>query len=191
MSWLEASAFAMALAMVALNMRVHPAAWPLAIASSALYGVVFRESGLYANAALQLVFIGVAAWGWWQWLRGQGAGGGPLVVRTLGPEGRAIALGAVLLAWPATAFVLGRYTDSTVPWWDAFPTAASLVGTVLLARKYVENWPAWVVVNAVAVALFVHQRLWLTAVLYAILLALAFVGWARWRRLAAAGAVRG
>ena len=65
-------------------------------------------------------------------------------------------------SWPATGLFLARYTDTDVPWWDAFPTAGSVVGQWLLGRKYVENWPAWIAVNVVGVALFAYKGLWLT-----------------------------
>ena len=190
MSGLEGVAFAMALAMVLLNMRVHPAAWPLAIGSSAVYGVVFWEHRLYGDATLQLLFIGMAAWGWWQWMRGTGADGAPLVVRALSRRGRFATVAAIAVAWPAIGLVLAGFTDSDVPWWDAFPTAGSTVATVLLARKFVENWPVWIVVDIVATALFAWKALWLTAALYAIFTALAVAGWIAWRKLEARRAVR-
>ena len=68
---------------------------------------------------------------------------------------------------PALAAILNRYTDTQVPWWDAFPTAPSLVGQRLLGRKYHENWPAWIEVNLVSVGLFAYKGLWLTVMLYA------------------------
>ena len=73
-------------------------------------------------------------------------------------------------------------TDSDVPWADGFVTAGSVVGTVLLARKFVENWLVWLVVNAVSVALFAYKALYLTAVLYVIFFALAVWGWVGWRQ---------
>jgi nicotinamide mononucleotide transporter len=75
-----------------------------------------------------------------------------------------------------------RYTDTDVPWWDAFPTAASVIGQVLLGLKYIENWWVWAVVNAVSVTLFAYKGLWLTALLYSIFLALCWPGWLAWQR---------
>jgi len=190
MGALEVVAFAMALGMVVLNMRVHPAAWPLAIGSSAVYGFVFWEHRLYGDATLQLLFIAMAAWGWWQWVRGTGADGAPLVVRSLSRRGRFATVAAIAVAWPAIGIVLAAFTDSDVPWWDAFPTAASVVATVLLARKRVENWPVWIAVNVVATALFAWKALWLTTVLYAVFTGLAVVGWRTWRRLESRQAAR-
>lgn len=185
-TWLELVAFALALVMVGCNIRVNPVAWPLAIASSALYFLLFWQHRLYGDASLQIVFIAVAGWGWWQWMRGTLEDGSALRVRRLGVRGRWIALGSLALAWPATGLFLKHATDTDVPWWDAFPTAASLVGQWLLGRKYVENWPTWIAVNVVAVTLFAYKGLWLTVILYAIFVALSVVGWRAWARMAAA-----
>jgi len=185
-SWAEVIASVCGLAMVGFNMRVNPIAWPLAIVSSLLYLLVFWNSKLYGEGSLQIVFIVLAAWGWWQWLRGRGDNGAELRVRPIGPLGRTLSLLALALGWPAIAWILIHYSDSTVPWWDAFPTAASLIGQWLLGRKHLENWPVWVVVNVVSVALFAYKGLWLTTVLYVVFVGLSFAGWRSWSRLAAA-----
>ena len=182
-TWLEIVAFGLAIAMVVCNIRVNVLGWPLAIVSSLLYFLLFWNSRLYGDASLQIFFALVAGWGWWQWLRGTDASGAVLRVRELGARGRWIALGALAIAWPATGLFLRRFTDTDVPWWDAFPTAGSVVGQWLLGRKYVENWLTWAVVNVVGVALFAYKGLWLTVVLYALFAAMSFVGWRAWRRL--------
>lgn len=181
--WLELVAFVLAIAMVIFNMRVNPMGWPLAIASSLLYFALFWNSRLYGDASLQIFFVAVALWGWWQWLRGTQADGSALRVRALGRRGRVWALVALAVAWPATGLFLKQATDTDVPWWDAFPTAASVIGQWLLGRKYVENWLAWLAVNVVAVGLFAYKGLWLTVVLYAIFIAMSWLGWRAWRRL--------
>lgn len=183
-TWLEIVAFVLAIAMVVLNMRVNPLAWPLAIASSLLYFALMWKSGLYGEAWLQIFFVVVAGWGWWQWLRGTQPDGSALRPRPLSAAGRWTAIGAVALAWPVLGLVLRQNTDSQVPWWDAFPTAASVVAQALLGRQYIENWPAWVLVNIVSVALFVYKELWLTALLYLLFVGLSFAGWRAWQRLA-------
>ncbi len=172
--------------MVVCNIRVNPLAWPLAIASSALYLLVFWQARLYGDAGLQVLFIVVALWGWWQWLRGHEADGSLLHVRYLSPRGRLGLIIAFAVLWPATGLFLRHATDTDVPWWDAFPTAGSVLGQWLLGRKYVENWPAWIAVNAVGVALFAYKGLWLTVGLYGLFLAMALGGWLAWHRLAAA-----
>jgi len=182
-SWVEAIAFVLAIAMVVCNIRVNPLGWPLAIVSSLLYVALFRDSKLYGDAGLQVFFAAIAGWGWWQWLRGTQRDGRALQVRSMGPRGRLAVIAATLALWPALGWFLKHHTDTDVPWWDAFPTAASVVGQWLLGRKYVENWPTWVVVNTVSVGLFAYKGLWLTAVLYAIFVGMSFAGWQAWRRV--------
>ncbi len=190
-SLLELLAFALALWMVACNLRVNPLAWPLAMISSAMYGWLFLESRLYGEASLQLLFIVVAAWGWRQWLAGRGSDGQPLRVHRLRSRQRLLVLAATLAAWPLLALLLRHATDSDVPWLDALPTVGSIAGQILLGRKRVENWPTWLAVNLVSIALFAHKGLWLTVLLYALFAALSVVGWRSWQRLQAIGAVHG
>jgi nicotinamide mononucleotide transporter len=182
-SWLEAVAFVLAIVMVVLNMRVNPIAWPLAIISSLLYFALFWDSRLYGDASLQIFFAVIALWGWWQWLRGTQADGEALEVRALPPNRRWQLFAALAVAWPATGWFLKHYTNTDVPWWDAFPTAASVIGQWLLGRKYVENWLAWIVVNIVSVGLFAYKGLWLTTLLYSLFIVMSFVGWRAWRSM--------
>lgn len=182
-TWLELVACVVSVAMVVANMRVWVVAWPLAILASALYFLLFWDARLYGDASLQLIFIAVAFWGWWQWLRGSSAAGAPLAVRSLSPRSRVLALLGGLLLWPMVGTFLWRFTDTDVPWWDAFPTAFSLLGQWLLGRKYIENWPVWLAVNVVGTALFAYKGLWLTAGLYAVFAMMSVAGWRSWRRL--------
>lgn len=185
-TWLEVLAFALSIAMVLANMRVNPLGWPLAIASSLLYALLFADSQLYGEAALQLFFVVVALWGWWQWLRGRGADGEALRVHRLSPRARAWTALATLAAWPLLATLLARTTDSPVPWADALPTVASVTGQVLLGRKLLENWAVWLAVNVFSVGLFAARGLWLTVLLYAVFALLSVAGWRAWRPLAVA-----
>ena len=181
-SWAEVFGFVLSLWMVICNMRVNPLAWPLAIVASLLYFLLFRNGKLYGEAGLQLLFVVLALWGWWQWLRGTGDDGRALRVRRLRPQGLLIATGITLLAWPALGLFLAHQTDSPVPYFDAFPTVASLTGQWLLARKYQENWAVWIIVNIVSVALFAFKGYWLTVVLYALFIPLSVMGWRAWSR---------
>ncbi len=183
-TWLEILACFIALAMVFCNIREIHWGWPLAIISSLMYFGVFWRSRLYGDASLQLFFVVVASWGWAQWLRGVRPDGSALRVTRLSPLGLARTLVACVVLWPITGLFLKTYTDTDVPWWDAFPTALSLVGQFLLGRKYIENWLVWAAVNTVSVGLFIYKGLWLTVILYTIFIVLSVVGWHAWRQRA-------
>jgi nicotinamide mononucleotide transporter len=181
-AWLEIVAFGLAVVMVVLNMRVVAWAWPLAAISSLMYFALFWNGRLYGDASLQIFFAVVAVWGWWQWLRGTQASGEKLDVRALPSRNRWALVAALAIGWPATGLFLKTFTDTDVPWWDAFPTAASVVGQWLLGRKYIENWIAWIVVNVVSVGLFAYKGLWLTTLLYTLFIAMSFAGWRAWKQ---------
>lgn len=181
-TWAEIFGFALSLWMVVCNMRVSTLAWPLAIVASLLYFLLFWNGKLYGEAGLQLLFAALALWGWWQWLHGTRADGRALQVRRLRPQGRLIAALLTLLAWPLLGLFLAHQTDSPVPYFDAFPTVASLTGQWLLGRKYQENWAVWIIVNIVSVALFAFKGYWLTVVLYAVFIPLSVMGWRAWAK---------
>jgi nicotinamide mononucleotide transporter len=180
-TWLELVAVVLALVMVFCNICEIHWGWPLAIVSSLLYGELFWRSRLYGDASLQVGFVVVAGWGWWQWLRGHAADGRLLHVQRLSRSGVLQTLLACALLWLGIGLVLKHFTNTDVPWWDAFPTALSLVGQFLLGRKYNENWLLWIAVNTVSVALFAYKGLWLTAVLYTVFIGLSVAGWRAWQ----------
>lgn len=180
-TWLEIVGFVLSVAMVLCNWRVNPLGWPLAMVSSLLYALLFADSKLYGEAGLQLFFIAMAAWGWWQWLRGTDEGGQSLQVGVLNWRQRGWCALGVLAAWPLLAMLLMRFTNSDAAWLDALPTVGSVAGTLLLARKRIENWVVWTIVNVVSVGLFASKGLWLTVVLYALFTVMALWGWRTWR----------
>jgi nicotinamide mononucleotide transporter len=123
----------------------------------------------------------VSVWGWYSWLHG-GAGRQALDVSRLDRAGwiaSAIgwAVGFVLLSW-----FLKTWTDTDVPHADGFLTAGSLLGQVLLSRKKVENWHAWIAVDILYVGLYVYKHLILTAILYGVFVLMAIVGLRAWDR---------
>jgi nicotinamide mononucleotide transporter len=183
-TWLEVVAFVLSLLMVWANMRVNAVGWPLAVISSLLYALLFADSKLYGEASLQLVFVVLAFWGWWQWRRGRNRQGQVLQVRVLNAPQRLLAGAATFAAWPLLGALLQRTTDSDMPYLDALPTVASVTGQILLGRKYVDNWPVWLFVNVASVGLFAYKSLWLTAVLYGLFAALSVLGWRAWHKLA-------
>jgi nicotinamide mononucleotide transporter len=180
-TWLEVVAVVLAFAMVVCNIREIHWGWPLAIVSSLMYFALFWRSRLYGDAALQIFFAVVALWGWWQWLRGHRADGSGLHVARLSRRGVWAVIAACAVLWPITGLFLKTFTDTDVPWWDAFPTAVSLVGQFLLGRKYIENWAVWIAVNVVSVGLFAYKGLWLTVGLYGLFIVLSVVGWRAWK----------
>jgi nicotinamide mononucleotide transporter len=194
-TWLEAAAFVLALSCVICNVLEIHWGWPLAIISSGLYFVLFYRSKLYGDAGIQIYFVLASFWGWWQWVRhkpevsnkphANPAPAALLRVTRLSRRGL-VGLGITwLVLWGMMGAMLSRFTDSDVPWADAFPTAGSLIGQILLGRKVLENWAVWQVVNLAMVALLAYKALWLTMVLYLVFLVMAVLGWRRWSQVSA------
>ncbi|GJI99702.1 nucleoside transporter [Duganella rhizosphaerae] len=176
---LELVSFVLSVATVWLNIRQSHWGWLFAIISSATYGLVFFGSRLYGDMGLQLVFIAVSFFGWYQWLHGDDSHE-RLPVSTLDARGRWWAAGGWLAGFALLAWFLKTYTDTDVPNSDGFLTAGSLVGQLLLSRKKVENWHVWIIVDVLYVALYLHKHLVLTAVLYAVFVGMAVIGLRAW-----------
>jgi nicotinamide mononucleotide transporter len=178
---LELVSFVLSVLTVLLNIRQNHWAWLFAIISSATYGAVFYHSKLYGDMGLQVVFIVVSVWGWYSWLRG-GAGHKALQVTRLDRAGWLVSLAGWAVGYVVLAYFLKTWTDTDVPHIDGFLTAGSLVGQVLLSRKKVENWHAWIAVDILYVGLYVYKHLALTGILYALFVAMAVVGLRAWSR---------
>lgn len=182
-TWLEVLAFVLALANIACNVFEIHWGWPLTVVASGLYAWLFFSSKLYGEAGVNVFFALTAVWGWSQWLKGQyDDGETPLAIRRLTRRGTVNAAIAWVVLWVACAALLHSVTDSDVVWADGFVTAGSIVGTFLLGRKFIANWPVWLVVNAASVGLFAYKGLTLTVVLYTIFFGLAIWGWVGWQR---------
>ncbi len=180
MTWLEILAFVLSVAMVIGNQRQWIVAWPLAISSSLLYSLFFWHGQLFGLAVLQVLFIVLAGWGWLQWARG--VHGHALPVQRMGRRGWLASLLTIAIGGPLLGYYLDHHTSSPLPYWDAMPTVASVVATVMLGRKFIENWPFWIGVNAVSVGLFALQGYWLTVILYTAFIPMAVWGWRLWAK---------
>ncbi|MEV0188084.1 nicotinamide riboside transporter PnuC [Kitasatospora purpeofusca] len=180
LDWTELLGFATGAACVALSVRASVWNFPVGIANSMFFLVLFAGARLYADAALQIVFLALGAHGWWQWLRG-GERRGRREIRSAGP--RAVALTAALLV-PVTAvltLVLARAGDSA-PFWDALTTALSLAAQWLLNTKRIETWWFWIAADLVYVPLYLAKDLYLTGAVYVLFLVMCLAGLRAWRR---------
>jgi nicotinamide mononucleotide transporter len=154
--------------------------WPSGIVSAAAYVVVFQQARLPGQAALQALLGLICVYGWWSWRRGEAAS--PLSVSRAAPQVLAAALVATAAAGGAIGLLLQRSLESVAPFVDGGLVAASLAAQWMAARKWIENWLVWIAVNVVSIGLYLSQQLVLTTCLYALYLAMAFVGYRAWSR---------
>ena len=160
--------------------------WPVGIANSAFYLVVFLNVRLFADMSLQAAYIVLGVLGWYWWLHG-GEQRGKLSVRRVGCLESA-AVGAVVLAATFVMSIYLRSIHDSAPALDAFTTCLSLGAQYLLTRKLLENWHLWVTVDVVYVGLYAWRGLYLTSLLYLIYGTMCVVGLRGWRRTLGADA---
>lgn len=175
----EYAAVAFGIAYIVLAIRQHRACWIAGGISTALYIAVFIEAGLPLQAALQALYVAMSVYGWIAWRPGGGADGRP---RSWPWPRHLLLLAGVGVASAVSTFLLAHFAASDAPLADSLGTWASLVATWLLARRVLETWPWWIVIDAGLAALFASQGLPATAVLYLAYAGLAIVGWRAWRR---------
>jgi nicotinamide mononucleotide transporter len=177
-SAVEAVAAELGLVYLLLVIGQQRGAWLAALASTALYLVVFYRARLYMQAVLQLYYIAVALYGWHAWRRR--ADGGELPVSRASVGVQAAGLAGIVLASVASAAWLARETGSADPYLDSLTTWASVFTTWLVARKKIENWAWWLVVDALIVVLCWRGRLYASMILYGLYLGLVLLGWRSW-----------
>ncbi|MDX2853890.1 nicotinamide riboside transporter PnuC [Streptomyces sp. PA03-3a] len=183
-SWVEVLGFGSGALCVWLVARRHIANWPVGIANNLFFILLFGGAGLYADAALQVVYVVLAVYGWWSWAAG-GTAAGRLAVSRTDRRTWAVLAPATAVATVLLAVLLDRVTDSTVPFWDALTTALSLAATYGQCRKKIESWYLWIAADLVYIPLYAYKGLYLTSLLYAGFLLLCLAGLRGWRAEAA------
>ncbi|MDO4164591.1 MAG: nicotinamide riboside transporter PnuC [Bacteroides sp.] len=172
--------------------------WITGIIMPAIYIFVYYEAGLYADFGINIYYLCAAIYGWVMWRYG-----GFVRRKLLHQDEAAIQKKAELpitrmpwryaspllavftIALIGIAWILFTFTDSNVPWLDSFTTALSIIGMWMLARKYVEQWWAWIIVDAVSSGLYIYKELYFTAGLYALYTIIAIFGYFKWKRMMA------
>ena len=159
-------------------------AFPVGLAAVAVQGVLFWRIQLFAEAKVQVFYAGGLAYGWWHWVKHKG-NAPELPVTVLRWRSRALYAAAGVIGTVLWAEYLRRHTSAVAPYRDAFLASFGIVAQLMQARKNIDNWPVWVLVNAVAVIVYLQlgHALAYTAFLYAIYLGLAFAGWREWSRV--------
>jgi nicotinamide mononucleotide transporter len=176
----EALAVVLAVAYLLLAIRQNIWCWAAAAISTSLYLFIMYDSKLYMQSLLQLYYLAMAAYGWYNWRRPQAAGG-ELAVTVWPLRYHAFAVGAVLLLVMVSAGLLQRYSDGALPYLDAFTAWGAVVTTFMVARKVLENWLYWFVIDSVSIGLYLDRELYFTAALFAAYLVLVVVGYRSWR----------
>lgn len=174
----EGSAVALAIAYLVLAIRQNVLCWFAAFLSSLIYLAVFFQARLYMESALQIFYAGMAVYGYYEWKHG-GAEHAGVRITTWNPWQHARALGAIAFGSVVAGWLLS-HTNAAYPYADSFTTTAAILTTYMVARKILENWLYWFVIDGVSVYLYLSRGLVLTAALFVLYLVLIVIGFRRW-----------
>lgn len=187
MNYLEIIGTVVGLIYLWLEYKANIWLWLAGFIMPAIYVVIYYQAGLYADFGINIYYLLASIYGIYCWLNSKGSSNkenennhsiSRMPITGWGKMGIYGTLLTILIA-----FVLIRYTDSTVPWLDSFTTALSILAMWMLARKYVEQWLVWMVVDAVSAGLYVYKELYFTAGLYALYTVIAYIGYKKWIQL--------
>ena len=158
--------------------------WIAGIIMPAIYIFVYYEAGLYADFGINIYFLIAAIYGWLSWKNHKTDEDTATRPITITPKRLYLALFITFSAcFLGIAWILIAFTNSDVPWLDSFTTALSIVGMWMLAKKYLEQWLTWIVVDVVSAGLYVYKDLYLTAGLYALYTVIAVLGYYNWKKM--------
>jgi nicotinamide mononucleotide transporter len=177
--WVEALAASTGILYLVLVIRQNRWCWIAAFVSTALYLYVFYAAALYLQALLQIFYLAMAIYGWLQW---GGTGAATRAISRWPWRRHLIALAVIVPPAVAVAWLLARAVNSPAPYLDSLTTWASVFTTWLVARKILENWLWWLVIDSVIAVMCWQQQLYASALLYAAYLLLVLLGWRSWHR---------
>lgn len=170
-----------------LVVREHMWNWPIGLANNVFFFALFLHGRLFADMSLQVVYFGLGVYGWLNWLFGGQNRTVLKISRTTRNEWCVLLVAIPLCTWALREILLA--VNGAAPFWDSLTTVLSLAAQYLLCRKRFENWFFWIAADLIYVPLYLSRHLPLTAVLYAVFLAMCLVGVREWNRNARKGAV--
>lgn len=183
---LEAIAVVLALAYLLLAARENIWCWYCAFVSAALYVVLMWDARLLTEALLNVFYMVMAVVGWYQWRRGTvepgGAEAGNLKIVSLRWWQHGVLLALLMLLTTASGYTMQAWTTAALPFVDSFITWGSVITTVLVIRKVLENWLYWVLFDGVAIFVYINRGLYMTALLFALYVVIVIFGYIRWRK---------
>lgn len=183
--WLEYFGVLTGLTYLTLEIMQHRAMWVVGFVTSLVYVFVFFFSKFYADMSLNIYYVGISIYGFWQWRQESGAEKDKpeeLMYRHLTWRCLVVVAVVTVVLYGGMYGVLSHFTDSPVPAGDAFTTALSVTATWMLAKRILEHWWFWVVINLVSALLYYYRGLYPTCFLFVCYGVLAVAGWIHWKK---------
>lgn len=186
MNWLEIIGTIVGLVYLWLEYRASIWLWIAGLIMPAIYTVVYYQAGLYADFGLNIYYLLASFYGIYQWIGKKSPSSDTttdiLITRTPKSYYTPLLLISLLLTL-ALGIFLEYATDSNVPWCDAFTTALSIVGMWMLAKKHIEQWWVWGIVDIVSAMLYLYKGLYFTSALYALYAVIVYFGYQKWLKM--------
>jgi nicotinamide mononucleotide transporter len=183
--WLDITTTILGLIYIILEYRASILLWLVGIIMPALDIVLYYTHGLYGDAAMAVYYTLAAIYGWIVWKFGhkhQQKEGEEMPITHMPKRLYPATILFFVVAWVVTWFVLSHYTNSNVPVLDGFTNALSFVGLWALARKYLEQWLFWILVDAVSCYLYIIKGIPFKASLYGLYVVIAVMGYFKWKK---------
>ncbi len=178
---LEIAAVILAVLYLLLAVKVNILCWVAAFFSTLLFLFLFWDAKLYMESALQLYYLAMAIYGWRQWRgRDNRDETTALVISRWTPAQHLGALGLIALLTVASGYALSTFSDAQRPFVDSLTTWGGVVATFMVAKKILENWLYWLVIDSLSVALYLDRELYVTAMLFVVYLVIIAFGWSAW-----------
>ena len=178
---LETVAVVLSIAYLVLAMKENSLCWYCAFFSTAIYVWIFGDVSLYMESALNVYYMVMAVYGWYLWQRGGDSQGG-IEISRWSLATHVSAIGIIMIATVISGYLLAANTDARLPYLDSFTTWASVITTLMVARKIIENWLYWVVIDTVSIFLYLDRGLYQTAGLFVLYIILAVAGYIIWTK---------
>jgi len=175
----EFAAVGLAVAYLLLAIGQSRWCWPAAIASAAIYLFLMFDARLYMQSVLQLFYIAMAIYGWICWRAGEAGQELPVISWSARDHVRPLLI--ILFSGAIMGGLMAQYTHAAAPWLDALAASGAVVTTWMVARKILQNWAYWFVIDLGLAWLYASQGLWLTALLFLAYLVMIIVGYRSWR----------
>jgi nicotinamide mononucleotide transporter len=184
MSLLEVTAVIFAMAYLLLAVRENVLCWLFALLSTAIYTVLFWDVSLLMESALNVYYMVMAFYGWHTWTRGGSNGDSgthTLAIQSMTGRQHTLVIAAIAVLCLVSGYLLSEHSSAAWPYVDSFTTWASVITTYLVARKYLQNWLYWIVIDTVSIPLYIDRGLNLTALLFVAYVIIAVIGYFKWR----------
>lgn len=183
-NWIEVSGVIISLIYLYFSVKQIIWLWPFGLLSALFYIWIYFSSGLYADMGLQVYYVGISIYGWYHWTRKETRNSEKpeLIVSHIKLNTGIILLLVFLVLWLIISQLLIRFTNSEVPVMDALTTAGGIVATWMLARKILEHWILWIILDAISIGLYIYKGLFATVVLFTVYTLMAIVGYISWRK---------